>query len=232
MIRDLAVESFASLWVPVALIGSLICRTRLRRPAAAATILLALMWLVVAFTPLAGLIAAPLARRDALQPAGAVLVLASRLQRDGEPSTPALSRLIRGLEIIGQGLAPRLVLAELPPPAPSYATLARELMSRLGASGEVLTIGPVRRTRDEALQATALTRARAWHRLIVVTSPTHARRACAAVERAGAQVICSPSLETEFDLETMDRPSERFVCFRHAVHEWLGLFVYQQRGWC
>jgi len=229
--RDLLTDSFASLWLAAAAVGVLFWRTRLRPVLLAVAIALAVLWLSVAFTPLAARLARGLTRRDTVGPADAVLVLSSRLQADGEPTTAALSRLVHGLELLGQGLAPRIVLAELPSPSRSYAALARTLMANLGSSHELVSLGPVRRTRDEAVQVADLCRRQGWHRLLVVTSPSHSRRACAAVERAGMKVICSPSVETEFDVENLDRPVERLRSFRASLHEWLGLWLYERRGW-
>jgi len=195
------------------------------------TVALLVLWLSIAFTPLVAWSGRGLVRRDVVAPADAVLVLASRLQADGEPSAPALSRLVHALELTAQARTPRLVIPELPAPAPSYAALARQLAGRLGLLLEITSTGPVHGTHDEAVQAGALCRSQGWHRLLVVTSPSHSRRACGAVEHEGVDVICSPAVETEYDLEALDRPSDRFVAFRSALHEWLGLWLYHRRGW-
>lgn len=229
--RDLLTDSFASSWLPAAALGALCWRTRMRPAVLALAISLAGLWLSVAFTPLAARVARGLTRRDMVGPADAVLVLSSRLQADGEPTPAALSRLVHGLELLGRGLAPRIVLTELPPPARSYAAVARTLMASLGTPHELVSVGPVHRTRDEAVQVADLCRRRGWRRLLVVTSPGHSRRACAAVEREGLEVICSPSVETQFDVETLDRPTERLDSFRHSIHEWVGLWLYRRRGW-
>jgi uncharacterized SAM-binding protein YcdF (DUF218 family) len=219
------------LWLPAAAVGGLLWRTRLRPVLIGAVIALAALWLTVAFTPLAAHLARGLTRRDTVGPADAVLVLSSRLQKDGELTPPALSRLVHGLELLGEGRAPRIVLSELDPPAPSYAAVARTLMGNLGLSRELLSVGPVSRTRDEAVQVADLCRRQGWHRLLVVTSPSHSRRACAAMEREGLEVICSPAVETEFDVENLDRPPERLRSFRSSIHEWLGLWLYERRDW-
>lgn len=117
------------------------------------------------------------------------------------------------------------------PLGPSHGALAREQMQRLGLSAEVESVGPVSSTRDEAVQVAALCRQRGWRSLLVVTSPTHSRRACAAFEREGLEVVCAPARETAADLETLDRPVDRLEAFRLALHEWLGLWVYRGRGW-
>jgi uncharacterized SAM-binding protein YcdF (DUF218 family) len=104
-------------------------------------------------------------------------------------------------------------------------------VERLGVSADVITVGPVRRTRDEAVAVAALCRERGWSRLVLVTSPVHTRRAAAAFEREGLSVFVSPSLETRFDWETLDRPDQRLEAFGAILHERVGLWYYAWRGW-
>lgn len=235
---ELDLTALVSFWgdrlflVPLAAVaGALLWTTRLRPLVAAGAGALGLLWLAVAFTPLAGRLAAGLVRADPPQPADAVLVLGSRVQRDGDPTPEAEARLLRGLELLAEGRASHLVLTEQPPPAAAYAPLARRLMGRFALDHELLAMGPTRTTRDEAVEVTRLCRERGWKRLLVVTSPTHTRRACAAVEAEGVEVVCVPAAETRFDLETLDRPSERVALFGQVLHERLGYRVYRRRGW-
>jgi uncharacterized SAM-binding protein YcdF (DUF218 family) len=230
--RDFSPVEAATAWVPGVALGAGLSRWRHGRATLVGMVgASVLLWTAVAFTPLAGPLAAPLVRRDAPRPADAVAVLASRLQRDGDPTPVALSRLLRALELLREGQAPRLVLTELPPPAPSHAALARGQMERLGLTGEVLSVGPVRSTRDEAERVAALCRTKGWRKLLVVTSPTHSRRACGAFALEVPEVLCVPAAEPTTDLETQDRPVERLELFRLAVHEWAGLVFYRARGW-
>ena len=90
-----------------------------------AVALLALLWSVVAFTPLTSWLAEGLVRRDRVEAADAVFVFASRVQEDGDPTSDAMSRLLKGVELVAAGHAPRLVVSEVPPPAGAYAPLAR-----------------------------------------------------------------------------------------------------------
>ena len=214
-----------------AAIGALLWITPLRRLLAGLVGLLALAFAVVAFTPLSAWMSAGLPRRDALAPADAVFVSSSRLQEDGELTSTAMNRLVHGLEVVGSGSTGRLILSELRPPHPSYAAAARTLMERLGLRPELLVVGPVDNTRDEAVAVAALCRERRLTRIIVVTSPTHSRRASASIEHEGISVVSSPCMETRFDLERLDRADERLGAFGNLLHERVGLFVYARRGW-
>jgi uncharacterized SAM-binding protein YcdF (DUF218 family) len=232
LLGDLAPVEIASAWIPLAAAGALLGSTRLRALPLAGAIVLALAWNVVAWTSLASAMASALPRRDPLRSADAVLVMASRLQSDGDPTVEADSRLDRGVALLTAGLAARLIVPELAEPAPRYEPLARARLEQSRAEGvEVVAVGPVRRTRDEAVAVAALCRARGWGRVLVVTSPLHSRRACAALEREGLEVISAPAVETRFDLQTLDRPPERLQAFSGALYERAATWLYARRGW-
>ncbi len=204
----------------------------LRRLLGAGTAILGGLWLLVAISPLCNWMAQDLPRRDHAEKADAVYVLGSSMQRDGELTPVSMSRLLRGLELLGQDLAPRLIVPELSPPIPAtYAREARTIMRNLGMKQEVLTVGPTYNTHDEAVAVGALFKERGWERLLLVTSPSHSRRASAAFEQEGLVVISSPSVQILFDLERLDQPDGRIRAFSSLAHERLGLWVYAQRGW-
>jgi uncharacterized SAM-binding protein YcdF (DUF218 family) len=104
-------------------------------------------------------------------------------------------------------------------------------MGHLGMKQEVLAVGPVVNTHDEAVAVARLAAERGWKRVIVVTSPTHTRRACAAFERAGLAVVCTPATETQYNAEALEGPDDRLRAFEALGHEWIGLLVYRLRGW-
>ncbi len=235
--ESLGLHGALSYWgvrVPVilgfAVLSAVLWVTRLRALVALSGAALALLWVVVAFTPLTSWMARDLVRRDPLREADAVMVLASRIQADGELSAPAMSRLLHALELLGNSRARRLVLTELPPPSRSYAEPARALMQALHLEGEIIAVGPVHDTRDEAKAVARLFAERGLQSLILVTSPTHTRRAAATFERQGLTVIASPAVETLFDLETLDTPDDRLRALGSVLHERLGLWLYAFRG--
>ena len=215
----------------IAAIGALGWLTPLRRLVVAGTLLLVALWLSVCFTPLASRLADGLVRRDAVENADAVFVFASRIQEDGEPTTDAMSRLLKGIELMAAGRAPWLVVSELPPPAGPYAPLARAWLAAFAHQGEVLQIGRILNTHDEAVALARLARERGIRRVLAVTSPTHTRRAAAALEKQGLVAISVPAVETNFDLETLRFPGDRRRAFAAIAHERVGLLVYRRRGW-
>lgn len=235
---QLDLPSLVSYWgdrvpllVGAALAGAALGATPLRRVLAAVAGTLGALWLAVAFTPLAAALANGLVRREEPRRAEAVFVFSSRILPDGDPTSEALSRLLRGLELLGEGWTSRLVLSEQAPPERAYAAVARPLLKHLRLEAELATVGPVWNTRDEALALAALFRERGWRRVLAVTSPPHSRRACATLENEGLEVVCVPAVETRFAMQKLDRPRDRLAAFGTIVHERLGLWLYTRRGW-
>ena len=199
----------------------------------AVALLSALLWSVVAFTPLTPWLAEGLVRRDRVEAADAVFVFASRVQEDGDPTSDAMSRLLKGVELVAAGHAPRLVVSEVPPPAGAYAPLARAWVAAFaGRAGRCVSVGRILNTHDEAVAVARLFRERrGYTRVLAVTSPTHTRRAAAALEKQGLVVFSAPSAETRFDLERLRSPGDRREAFAAIAHERVGLLVYRRRGW-
>ncbi|MBI3556148.1 MAG: YdcF family protein [Deltaproteobacteria bacterium] len=203
-----------------------------RRVAIAMLLGLELMYVVIALSPISGRIAKGLARKDvSTQKADAVFVFGSSVFGNGELSDVALSRLVHGLEIMTTGQAPRLVLSELPRPYRSYSEPAQRLMTRLGIKKELLAVGPVVNSRDEAVLVAKLFQEKGWKTVVAVTSPLHSRRACASLEHEGLNVICSPAVETRYNLDHLNRAHDRLEVFGQGLHERLGAWVYKRRGW-
>lgn len=241
IIKDLDLTMVVSYWhdrsplvLVAALVGAVSWLTSLRKVVAVGVAGLGVLWLVVGFTPLTGWMAHDLLRRDPLQKADAVFVLASGLQADGEFSPSSMSRMLRGLELIGEGWAPRLILAEHPKPYPRYLDAASKLIASLGLDVEIIIVGPTRNTHDEAVAVGDVARAHAFERIIVVTAPSHTRRAAAALEVEGVTVTSVPSQQIRFDFENLADPFEtdsHVRAFGPLLHEHVGLVYYRLRGW-
>jgi uncharacterized SAM-binding protein YcdF (DUF218 family) len=235
---DLSLPSLVSYWgdrtllLPAtAVLVAVLWMTPARAALGTAVAALGVLWLVVAYTPITEFLAHGLVRSDEVQAADVVFVFASNIQLDGDPGPDAMSRLLRGVELVADGRAPILVVSNLPPPDPPYTAIARNWVSRFAPQAEVLTVGPITNTHDEAVAVAALCRERGFSRVLAVSSPTHTRRAAATLEKQGLQVVSVPSIETNFDLERLERPDDRREAFGKLLHERVGLFVYRRRGW-
>ncbi len=234
---DLDFPAIVSFWpdasalaVGLAGVVALAWLTRLRPLVAVAAALLAALWLVVSFSPLARALEDGLVRRDEVRGADAVFVFGSRVQKGGDPTGEAMSRLLKGLQLVAEGRATRLIVSEQPVGG-RYAPLAREWARVFAPRVEVLAVEPVRNTHDEAVAVAALFAQRGWKRVLAVSSPFHTRRAALALEKLGLEVVAVPAAETSYDLGTLDEPGDRRRAFRSILHERIGLLVYARRGW-
>jgi uncharacterized SAM-binding protein YcdF (DUF218 family) len=237
LIRDLDLPALVSyqharepLVLAAAVAGALLAgSTRLRRCLFAGTAGLALLWCVVAFTSASAWLSRGLTRTEAVEPADAVFVSFSSLRPGAQGAGELRNRLFHGIALVARGKAPRLVLCE------SIETpgigIARELMEATGARAELVVLADAENTRDEALAVSDLARKRGFKLLLLVTSPIHSRRASSALEKEGVTVVSSPSVETRFDLDTLDTWNDRLAAFGSVMHERLGLWVYARRGW-
>jgi uncharacterized SAM-binding protein YcdF (DUF218 family) len=176
-------------------------------PAAAAVALL----LVVAWTPLGPALLGTCVRRD-LPPApaavdvprdvDAVAVLSADVQSDGLVANRGVDRLLAGAAW-SRVLRRPLVLSVIRLRAGDVSSEADQrrvaALAGIGAA-DLFFVDSVHVTRDEAVRAAALARVRGWRRVLVVTSPSHSRRACAAFERAGLRVTCAPAESRDYAL--------------------------------
>lgn len=188
-------------------------------------------WSVVAWSPLSAACARPLILAQAPARADAVVVLLAHIQPDDDFGNPSLERLMRGLELMRAGLAPRLILTQGYAPQGSHRAAATKLLRGLGISYPMSVLGPVRDTHDEALAVGRLAREKGWKRILLVTSPLHSRRASAVFARAGVEVIATPCREAGYDLDTLPSPGARLRAFDAAIHEIVGMRIYRARGW-
>jgi uncharacterized SAM-binding protein YcdF (DUF218 family) len=220
--------------------GAVLGAVRREKWFAGTTAFCAVLWMVVAFSPLAARLVRPLPMQasatEIARGADAVVVLSSRIQNDGEFTETALQRLMRGLELAQSGRAPLLVLTEVRPPSGSYTSATKELTGKLKISVPITTLkGPMRDTRDEAVAVAKLAKERGWKRILLVTSPTHTRRSAMTFRQASRaqKLIVLPvsSQETTTDLEMLDDPGDRLRAFDMALHEIVGTWVYKLRGW-
>jgi len=178
-----------------------------------------------------------LVRSDSL-PEGrvdAVVILSGNLTREGRIGSEALARLLAGLEFRRRLPTRHLVLTSIHRirrgDTLSSEGDQRALIGRFDPEAILHMVGPVRDTHDEAVAVSGLARQRGWHRLAVVTSPLHTRRACATFERQGLAIVCRPSESRDYSLNLRRAPADRLEAFRDWLYEVVGTRIYRSRGW-
>jgi uncharacterized SAM-binding protein YcdF (DUF218 family) len=220
---------------PMLVLGAILGLTKLRSvlPGVAA-VLLAIVS-IIALTPVMHGAARRLIRSDPLPAsADAVVVLSAGVSMDGMLNQQGLDRLLKGIELVKAGVAPRLVLTrERKRLGSRYITSAADQtrLIRLGGATEVISSGLVTSTREEALRIREIAQRSGWTRVVLVTSPLHARRACATFEKAGLVVSCIPSDSRDIALNSLQGPDNRLRAFGMWIYELAGTLRYWQAGW-
>ncbi len=215
-----------------ALLGGAVGATRGRCVLVAAGALAALLIVAVTASPVTGALLPGVIRIDPLRKAAGIVVLTGEVRDDGEPGADTAQRLMHAYELLRAGYADVLVVTRQAPPKPSHRAMVEKHMRRLGFRWALLEPErPVRNTHDEALAVAELARKQGWSDVLLVTQPTHSRRAAAVFEHAGVRVISSPCPEERYDLRAPRTPSARLAAFEDLLRELVGTEVYRLRGW-
>jgi len=198
---------------------------------------------VVSYTPIVGPMIAPFVRDDvgsrtlsaADYALDAVVVLSGDLTDEGRITGPALDRLLSGIaEARARGLR-TLALSTISDVRGARNVNSeadqRALMSTLASDMSVLFVHNARSTRDEAMAFSALARTRRWSRVLLVTSPSHTRRACRTFERAGLRVVCRAAAARSQSPNSVHSADARRAVFRDVVYEATATALYRLRGW-
>lgn len=222
----------------VMLLGAVLATTRAGSLLWIAAGALAVTYCVALFTPVVPPAFHALVRLDPEMPSrpiDAVVVLSGGLTDEGRLAGPALDRLITGvaearrrnvhfiaLSITGQNGGSVRVTSEAD---------QRALVALMAPELDVRFVSDVHSTRDEALAFAALARTHAWKRVLLVTSPSHTRRACGAFEAVGLDVQCKPSNARDFAITRLDRAENRRLAFGALLYESAATLLYRARGW-
>jgi uncharacterized SAM-binding protein YcdF (DUF218 family) len=224
------------LYIPAAFIGAVLGVTRLRPLLLIGAGILALLCVVVAYTPLVSAAATPLIRRDSI-PArvDAIAVLSMGVTPDGLMRGETLDRLLTGLMLARRGIAPVMLVsmerrAYNGAPVSDSADL-RNVSALVGAATPIIFVDSIFTTRTEALRMLAIARANGWKRVAVVTSPLHTRRACATFEAVGFKVVCVPAAVRGSGLYAGSNAEDKLRAFRSWLYETFATDEYRRRGW-
>jgi uncharacterized SAM-binding protein YcdF (DUF218 family) len=220
-----------NLFTPLLLLMAIYPVVWLRRLFLAVTIVISLVFGFVALTPVSSVLAAQLIRTDPLAPCDALVVLSSSVPLDGRLAERALDRHLSGLEYFRQGWAPVLIRTTLPAGAPSADGDARELARLLERDVPMLFAGPALTTREEAVAVRRLCEEKGWSRILLVTSPTHSRRAAATFEKTGLIVVSQPCVDRKFALDHLTNPTIRLRVFYNWLYETAARLKYRRNGW-
>jgi uncharacterized SAM-binding protein YcdF (DUF218 family) len=183
-----------------------------------------------ALTPSVEWLATRYAPPAQLAPADAIVTLGGAFRPDGWLDEMSHRRLVYGILLYRQGLAPLLVLSGTTPPVgPSEPEVRARLARDLGVpSGAILPVIGANTTREEALRVGAELRPRGVRSILLVSSPLHLVRARAVFERQGFAVHAAPAEDAPLHAE---KPGSRLVLTRYLAQELVGWLYYRLVGY-
>lgn len=193
--------------------------------------------LVVLCTPVLRPALTALEERNAPTRADAIVILGGGIHcGSGDLGADSAARLQRGLALWQAGFAGTITVSEqadglgagaCPLVSERSERLARALFGEDGPDVRVLR--NVRDTRDEAERVRALARALGWRRVLLVTSPSHSRRAATLLRERGVAVTSVPAEEPRYDV-SLRLPSDRLSALRVLLYEWFSRAKAALRG--
>ena len=224
------------LFLPSAILGAILGVTRLRPLLWIAAGVIAVICLVVGYTPLVSKLAEQFIRRDSVtSPVQAIAVLSVGLTPDGMMRSETLDRLLTGLGLARQTPPLPLMISrerrEFGERVVSDSVDQQRLVALVQPTSQVIFVDSVFTTRTEALRMKSVAQAHDWSRIAVVTSPMHTRRACATFEAVGFRVVCVPAEVRGSGLYEGSNAEDRLRAFRAWLYETFATSSYRRRGW-
>ena len=239
-------------WGALLVLTALLWRRRLRGLAAVAAALVVFITIIGGTSvpgKLLGALERPYAgvQPEALPVADAVVLLgggaeASRYEAGGVHLSVAGDRLAMAAELMRLGKAPVLLLGgnagTLDGRLVIEAEIVKNLLTHWGVPADaMIPLGGNADTHEEAIDVRDLAREHGWHRVLLVTSANHMRRASATLRHMGVEVTPVPcnfltSVSTEDVPWGLSVPgTDGFVKMGVWLHEEVGWLVYRRRGW-
>jgi uncharacterized SAM-binding protein YcdF (DUF218 family) len=225
-----------SFFIGAGIVGAAVGATRLRPLLWIGAGLLVLLCLLVEYTPLVQWLAKPMIRRDPIpQRVDAIAALGAGVTPEGWMRSEKLDRFLSGLELQRRGVAPALMVSRervlIAGHTVSDSVDLAQVVDLSGAGATTIFVDSISTTRTEALRMKRIADTHGWHRIAVVTSPLHTRRACATFEAVGFQVVCVPAMLRGSGLDPGSIPEDRFRGFRSWLYEAFATDSYRRRGW-
>ena len=207
-----------------------------RRVLTAISSVLGLILLVCVLTPVLRPLEAALDVTEAPVKADVIVALGAGMRCGANQlESASLARVVKALELWRAGYASDITLSDtsgLWNDCPSLADAARGVVARLapGSAPTINILPNVRNTRDEAEAVAKLAAAKGWKRVLIVTSPTHSRRAKATFQQLKLNATVVAASEPRFDA-ALRLPYDRLMALAPLARELAGTIKYSLFGW-
>jgi uncharacterized SAM-binding protein YcdF (DUF218 family) len=191
-----------------------------------------LFFVITTLTPASDIVSRWFAVPENIQPSDAIVVLGAGLLHQGMLPEESLRRLVRGITLYKQGMAPLLVVDGNPRPDDPNLSEA-EVRSRLARTMGIPSDAIVKQetstsTIEESKLIATLLHPRNVHRIILVTDPFHMHRAKLVFERAGFEVM--PATSADYPA-VMRSPRDRLWLAVRVTQESAALVYYRLAGY-
>ncbi len=152
-----------------------------------------------------------------------------------ELEAASLGRITRGLELWRQGYAKTMTITDahgLAQNCGSIEDAAKDTIQKLYPNNapDIVVLKNMKTTRTEAEAVAKEAKTRGWKKILVVTSPTHSKRAKATFTQLGLNTFVVASSEPRFD-SSLHTPFDRLMAMRAIARELAGLLKYTLFGW-
>ena len=184
---------------------------------------------VAELTPATEWLATRYAEPAQLAPADAIVVLGGGFSPQGWLDAASHRRLMHGILLYRQGLAPLLVLSGGTSPAgPSEPEIRARLAREMGVPpAAIFPLIGANTTREEAVRVSAELGPRGVRSILLVSGSLHLVRARAVFERQGFTVHPAPVEEVSLNAQ---KPAERLALTRSLAQELAGWLYYRVAG--
>ncbi|MBI3299580.1 MAG: YdcF family protein [Elusimicrobia bacterium] len=174
---------------------------RYRRPTAAVALTCAAAFAVLRWSPMVWGLAEPLRLVEAPTTADAVIVLGDGAGESGAIGQSHEERVDRAIQLYRQGLVGKVVLCSSTKWTFSEIEVMRAIALTKGVKDEDILLEPSGgSTREMIANSAGLARAKAWRKILLVSSPYHMRRAVGAWKKQapGVGVVATPASRSSF----------------------------------
>jgi len=208
-------------WLPLTLVAGMLSLTIVRYLFVTFLILTGCYFALFQYTDIYTLVHPFMVYSDTPVKSDAVAVLSATATSDGRLSPRALERLIGGVELMQQELAPNFIVTTLPPHITSPKADIERLVKLMNLKQDIERVGPAYTTFDEIRLIKQLINDRNWHHVLIVTSPYHSARVRSLLTYCGVEgrVIVAP--DRTFSLGDFVNTSERIQLAYRTIYEGL-----------
>ena len=165
-----------------------------RRRVALPVLAIVALWLVLSYTPLVWMLAAPLQMAAPARAADAIVVFAGGVGESGKAGGGYQERVKHAVALYQSGYAPRLIFSSGFVFAFREAEVMKSLAVSLGVpAADIVLEERAANTYENVLFVRAILEREGWRSVLLVSSPYHMRRAVGTFRKSGSGVTVIPT---------------------------------------